>query len=189
MAFETIVPPAPVEAGPGGVLFAWRRPIVAGVGCIAVVGIAWWIHPVVAVVAAAGLAGLSWRLRRSPLSPWRRAPHDNLPVATESAQERAFATGLRWRWEDACVNAGLGSYIDDRYSYEGLRLVGLTSAGTTAGVIAHAALTPGQSADAVAAQAATLALGLESASARVVGTYENTVAILIVAPEMTDGWT
>ncbi|WP_084105093.1 hypothetical protein [Demequina sp. NBRC 110056] len=187
MTFETIVAPASAPRTRGDEVRAWRRPLAAGVATAVVVGVGWVLHPVLGIVAAGAVTALSLRLRGTTVSPWTPREHDPVPVVVTSARARALAAGLRWRWEDSCVNAGLGRFVDDRWTYGGLSLVGITE--HEGGVVAHARLAPGQTADAVVAAVVPLAAGLEAASTTVIGGHDRTVAILVTPPDEGEGWT
>lgn len=178
----------PLQAAPttADAVLAYRRPVAIGVATAAVLGLVTWKAPAVGAMLAAGVIGLSWRLRGSRLSPWRPIEAPPVPIEVSAGATWTFARNLVWRWDDACVNAGLGEFVDDRYGYAGLTLVGLTESGGT--VVAHARLAPGQSAEMLTAAEAKLAAGLEVARATTTVTGDD-VAIAVVPVEAAGEWT
>ncbi|WP_297081880.1 hypothetical protein [uncultured Demequina sp.] len=184
---EIIAAPPRIVPGRADAVRSWARPVAAGAATVGATALAAWLHPVAGVVVLGAAGALSWRLRGTSLSPWRPRRADLFPVAASAPRARAFAAGLRWRWDDACVNAGLGAFVDDRYSYRGTALVGASE--HPEGVIAHVELAPGQDRALVEDRVAALSAGLEAASARVLGGDQRTLAILVVPPAETDGWT
>jgi len=184
---ETISAPPAIVPGRADATRAWARPVAAGAVTVGATALAAWLHPLAGVAVLGAAGAVSWRLRGTSLSPWRPRSIDAFPIAASAPRTRAFAAGLRWRWEDACVNAGLGTFTDDRYTYQGLTMVGASE--NPQGVIAHASLGDGQDRASIEARAGALAAGLEAASARVLGGDGHTVAILVTPPAETDGWT
>ncbi|WP_084102331.1 hypothetical protein [Demequina sp. NBRC 110051] len=183
---ETPVAGPRSAASTADAVLAYRRPVAVGVATVAVLGLVTWKIPVLGVALAVGVAGLSWRLRGSRLSPWRPMEPPPVPIDVSPGQTWTFARNLVWRWDDACVNAGLGEFVDDHYTYAGLTLVGLTeSAGT---VVAHALLAPGQTAATLQAAQGRLAAGLEVARATATVTGDD-VAIAVVPVEAAGEWT
>lgn len=184
---ERITAPHPHEAGAVDVARAWGRPAAAGALTVGAAALASWWHPWAGVAVLGAAGALSWRLHGTVLSPWRPQHRDPFPIAARSPRARAAAAGLRWRWEDACVNAGLGRWSHDAYGYEGLTLVGASEHAD--GVIAHARPTGEHGRDDVVRLSPALAAGLEAASTRVLGGDDDTIAILVVPPAQADGWT
>lgn len=163
----------------------FRRPLAVGVGTATIVGLALWKAPVVGVALAVGFAALSWRLRGSRLSPWRTSSTAPVPI-TVSPGQWSFARNLVWRWDDACVNAGLGEFVDDRYTYAGLTLVAI---GEKDGVVTLTArLTPKQTAATVTAAESRLAAGLEVASALVAPSGGDEVTIAVTPVPTAGEW-
>ncbi|WP_084077287.1 hypothetical protein [Demequina sp. NBRC 110057] len=187
MPYAPIAPPASAPVTAADAWLARRRPVALGVGTAAVIALVTWKAPVAGVVVAAAVAAVSWRLRGSRLSPWRSPEPLPVPIEVAAGPRWTFARNLVWRWDDAAVNAGLGSWRGDDYAYEGLALLGFTE--SDAGVIAHARLAPGQSAGDVAASEARLAAGLEAASSTVIGGTDDTVAILVEPVDAAGEWT